>query len=41
MLGIAATPSYATIGIAAPILVIAQRMIQGFALGGELGSSTA
>ena len=41
MLGIAAMPSYGAIGIAAPILVIALRMIQGFALGGELGSSTA
>ncbi|MDZ4370908.1 MAG: MFS transporter [Phenylobacterium sp.] len=41
MLGIAATPSYAAIGIAAPILVIILRMVQGFALGGELGSSTA
>lgn len=41
MLGIAVTPSYAAIGIAAPILVITLRMIQGFALGGELGCSTA
>lgn len=41
MLGIAAMPSFASIGIAAPVLVIALRMIQGFALGGELGSSTA
>ena len=41
MLGIAAMPSFAAIGIAAPVLVIALRMIQGFALGGELGSSTA
>ena len=41
MLGIAATPAYAAIGIAAPILVIVLRMVQGFALGGELGSSTA
>lgn len=41
MLGIAATPSYAAIGVAAPILVIVLRMIQGFALGGELGCSTA
>jgi MFS transporter, MHS family, citrate/tricarballylate:H+ symporter len=41
MLGIAVTPSYGAIGIAAPILVIALRMVQGFALGGELGSSTA
>ncbi|HEY9218871.1 MAG TPA: MFS transporter [Phenylobacterium sp.] len=41
MLAIAATPSYAAIGMAAPILVIAFRLLQGFALGGELGSSTA
>lgn len=41
MLGIAATPSYAAIGLAAPILIIALRLVQGFALGGELGSSTA
>jgi MFS family permease len=41
MLGIAATPAYAAIGVAAPAIVIALRMIQGFALGGELGCSTA
>jgi len=41
MLGIALTPSYGTIGIAAPILVILFRLIQGFALGGEVGSSTS
>lgn len=41
MLGIAATPSYAAIGVAAPVIVILLRMIQGFALGGELGCSTA
>jgi len=40
MLGIALTPSYAAIGITAPILVIIFRLIQGFALGGEVGSST-
>jgi MHS family citrate/tricarballylate:H+ symporter-like MFS transporter len=34
-------PSYARIGIAAPILAIAARMIQGFSLGGEVGSNTA
>ena len=34
-------PSYASIGIAAPILVIAARLIQGFSVGGEFGSSTA
>ncbi len=40
-LGLPLTPSYATIGIAAPILVIAFRLLQGFALGGEVGPSTA
>ncbi len=37
MVVLAATPSYATIGLAAPILVILARLIQGFALGGEVG----
>ena len=41
MLMLAATPSVATIGVAAPIIVIAGRLIQGFALGGEVGPSTA
>jgi MFS family permease len=41
MVLLAATPSYATIGIAAPILVVVARLIQGFALGGEVGPSTA
>jgi MFS family permease len=40
-LGLAITPSYATIGIAAPILIVLSRLIQGFALGGEVGPSTA
>ncbi len=40
-LGVALTPSYASIGIAAPLIVIACRLIQGFALGGEMGASTA
>jgi len=40
-LAVALTPSYASIGIAAPILVIVWRLIQGFALGGEVGPSTA
>jgi MFS family permease len=35
------TPSYNTIGIAAPIIVIVARMAQGFALGGEVGPTTA
>jgi len=40
-LGLAITPSYATIGVAAPILIVLARLIQGFALGGEVGPSTA
>ena len=39
--GIALTPSYAQIGTAAPVLVILFRLLQGFALGGEVGPSTA
>ena len=41
MLALPLVPSYASIGIAAPILVIALRLLQGFALGGEVGPSTA
>lgn len=41
MLGLALTPSYAQIGIAAPILLVIFRLVQGFALGGEVGPSTA
>ena len=40
-LGIAVTPTYAQIGLAAPLLVIAARLVQGFALGGEVGPSSA
>ena len=40
-LGLAVTPSYQSIGIAAPIIVIICRVLQGFALGGEVGPSTA
>jgi MFS family permease len=40
-LGLALTPTYAQIGLAAPVLVIVARLIQGFALGGEVGPSTA
>jgi MFS family permease len=35
------TPSYNTIGLAAPIIVIVARMVQGFSLGGEVGPTTA
>lgn len=39
--GLALTPSYAQIGIAAPIIAVIARLLQGFALGGEVGPSTA
>jgi len=39
--GLALTPSYASIGVAAPVLVILFRLLQGFALGGEVGPTTA
>lgn len=38
---IAFAPTYATIGIAAPALIVFSRLIQGFAVGGEVGASTA
>jgi MHS family citrate/tricarballylate:H+ symporter-like MFS transporter len=41
VVGLAMTPSYAQIGIAAPILLLLFRVLQGFALGGEVGPSTA
>ena len=36
---IAVTPVYATIGVAAPIILLCARMIQGLSLGGEYGTS--
>ena len=39
--GLALTPSYASIGPVAPVLAVLFRMLQGFALGGEVGPSTA
>ena len=39
--GLALTPPHAMIGVAAPALVIFFRMLQGFALGGEVGPTTA
>ncbi len=41
IVGIALTPSHKQIGFAAPMLVIFFRMLQGFALGGEVGPTTA
>jgi len=40
-LAVAVMPTYATIGILAPIAVLAARLVQGFSAGGEFGSSTA
>ncbi len=34
-------PTYATIGIFAPLLLLLARMVQGFAVGGEFGGATA
>ena len=34
-------PSYETIGILAPLLLVVARMVQGFAVGGEFGGATA
>jgi MFS family permease len=41
ILGLALTPSYAQIGIVAPTLLVIFRLVQGFALGGEVGPTTA
>ncbi|MEO5597553.1 MAG: MFS transporter, partial [Novosphingobium sp.] len=37
---LALTPGYATIGYAAPVIAVCARLIQGFALGGEVGSAS-
>src|SRR5271154_4195225 len=39
--GLALTPPHSMIGVAAPVLVIFCRMLQGFALGGDVGPTTA
>jgi len=35
------TPPYAQLGVLAPTLMILARLVQGFAIGGEMGSATA
>jgi MFS transporter, MHS family, citrate/tricarballylate:H+ symporter len=39
--GVALTPAYGRIGVAAPVLLLLFRLIQGFALGGDVGPTTA
>jgi MFS transporter, MHS family, proline/betaine transporter len=34
-------PTYATAGVAAPLIVLLSRLLQGFSVGGEFGTSTA
>jgi MFS family permease len=41
IVGLSLTPTYASIGMAAPVLVIFFRLLQGFALGGNVGPATA
>jgi len=37
----AVTPGYATIGLAAPIIITTARLLQGFSVGGEFGSAVS
>jgi MFS family permease len=39
-MGLALTPSYESIGMAAPVIVILCRLVQGLALGGEVGPAS-
>ena len=41
MTGLALTPSYAVAGMAAPVIAVFFRLLQGFALGGEVGPNIA
>lgn len=38
---IAFAPTYSSIGVAAPLLIVSARIVQGFSAGGEFGSATA
>jgi len=38
---IASLPTYQTLGVAAPLILVAARLMQGFSAGGEFGSATA
>lgn len=38
---IVVTPTFSSIGLLAPILIVVARMVQGFSAGGEFGSATA
>jgi MFS family permease len=41
ILVMALVPSYAAIGVAAPVIALGARLVQGFSLGGEVGPTTA
>ena len=41
IVAMALIPTYAAIGLLAPVLAVIARMVQGFSLGGEIGSNTA